>query len=216
MPTLRGRLILASASPRRAQLLRQLGFEFEITPGNVDETVLAAESPADYVARLAQAKAAATYANSLVEGADLGQPRVCLGSDTSVVIDDEILGKPGGQSEGADMLLRLSDRSHKVLTAIAVVAGTKPSPGFEQVEVVTTTVWFRALDRSEATWYWHTGEPQDKAGGYGIQGIGGIFVSRIEGSYSNVVGLPLVETDKLLQAVPKDLGGEICNGRLHG
>ncbi len=178
-------IILASASPRRSELLRQIGVTFSVQPADVDETPLPNETAERYVERLARDKALAVAASS--PGA------MVLGSDTSVVLDGVILGKPADQEEAVATLLRLSDASHQVMTAVALAQG-------EQCEcrVVVTEVQFRKLSQAEVVAYVASGEPMDKAGSYGIQGLGGIFVSGLRGSYSAVVGLPLQETAALL------------------
>ena len=191
-------LILASASPRRAQLLEQMGLTFSVCVTDVDETVLPGERPAAYVARLAKAKAEAGFTPGSVS----------IGSDTTVTIDDEILGKPCGLTEGVDMLLRLSGRRHEVLTGVAVCDGVQTL-----CEVVGAVVHFVEIDAATAERYWYTGEPADKAGGYGIQGIGGIFVQRLEGSYSAVVGLPVERTEHLLRALNIDTWSMRKDGR---
>ncbi|MGB2131562.1 MAG: Maf family protein [Marinobacterium sp.] len=185
-------LILASASPRRRELLQQIGVEFSCFPVDIDETPKTGERPADYVARLALEKARACRR---IRGGD----SVFLGSDTTVTLDDHILGKPENEQDAVRMLMHLSGRRHQVMTAVALVQGER-----EQVETVVTEVEFRPLDEALCRAYWCTGEPCDKAGAYGIQGMGAVFVSRIEGSYSAVVGLPLMETARLLEsfAVP--------------
>lgn len=183
------RLVLASASPRRAELLRQIGLPFETRPVDLDESLLPGESAEEYVVRLAVAKAEAAFA-------ELADPdaTVCLGADTTVVLDGRILGKPAGREEGVAMLLALAGRSHSVLTGIAA-----RGPDGLRSRCVATAVRFRRIPRREAEAYWATGEGADKAGGYGIQGIGGIFAVSIRGSYSAVVGLPLAETEQLLR-----------------
>lgn len=183
------RLILASASPRRAELLTQIGLQFEVVVTDVDESVRQDESPAAYVERLARTKAQAA----------LQPDTVVIGADTTVTIDDEILGKPCGLTECVAMLSKLSGRTHEVLTGVAVCDGERL-----ESQVVTTTVRFREISEAEATAYWHTGEPADKAGGYGIQGIGGIFAERLDGSYSAVVGLPIEQTERLLRKLDFD------------
>ncbi|WP_150909827.1 Maf family protein [Marinobacter halotolerans] len=178
-------IILASASPRRAELLRQMGVSFDTRPADIDETPGPVERPSDYVLRLAQEKALAV---------GRGAPdALVLGSDTSVVLGDRILGKPATGEEAAETLRSLSGRTHQVMTAVAVVVD-----GYAQSCVVTTDVTFRALRPDEISAYVRTGEPMDKAGSYGIQGLGGIFVESLQGSYSAVVGLPLRETADLL------------------
>ena len=185
-------LILASASPRRAELLRQIGVPFEVFVSNVDESRHRGESADDYVRRLARSKAAA--------GRRPG--RLTLGADTAVVLDGAILGKPRNESDGVAMLRALGGHGHSVLTGVCLTDGE----AFKS-RVITTEVWFRPISKTLATAYWRTGEGADKAGGYGIQGIGGIFVTRIEGSYSAVVGLPLAETEELLNAFGFDPWG---------
>ncbi|MCZ6659042.1 MAG: Maf family protein [Gammaproteobacteria bacterium] len=178
------RLVLASASPRRAELLRQIVLSFEIQVPNVDESRLSDEAAENYVLRMATDKAnAAAAADSLT-----------LGADTAVVLDDEILGKPRGQIDAVRMLLALSDRTHTVITGVCVTDGNH-----HLTSAVATDVTFRAIGEAEALRYWQSGEPQGKAGSYGIQGIGGIFAAHIAGSYSAVVGLPLAATEALLR-----------------
>ena len=191
-------LLLASASPRRKDLLTQMGLEFEVVVTNIDESVISGETPATYVERLAVAKARAGF-----------QPGcVAIGADTTVTIDNEILGKPCGLNEGVAMLQRLSGRGHEVMTGVAVFDGDR----LESC-VVTSTVYFQPISLHEATRYWYTGEPLDKAGGYGIQGIGGIFARRLEGSYSAVVGLPVEQTEQLLRKLNIDTWSTRIDGR---
>lgn len=177
------RLILASSSPRRAELLAQVRVGFEVVVPDVDETPLSGEEPAVYVARMARIKAAAIPAGE----------KVVLAADTVVVLDGRILGKPADRADGIHMLLALGGREHEVLTAISVTDAER-----QETEVIRTLVRFVEVDRSLAEAYWNTGEGADKAGGYGIQGIGGILTESITGSYSAVVGLPLPETERLL------------------
>lgn len=183
------RLILASASPRRAELLRQIGVDFRPYPVDLDETPLPGESPENHVLRLARSKAEAAWQR-------LGQPADCLvlGSDTTVSLDGEILGKPADEAECLAMLSRLSGRTHEVLTGVALLS---PGEGVA-VECVTSRVSFRAIEPAEMKAYWRSGEPRDKAGAYAIQGRGAVFVRHIEGSYSAVVGLPLYEVAQML------------------
>ena len=183
------RLYLASASPRRRELLDQIGVSYEVVVADIDETPLQDESPDGYVSRLASAKAAVVHGR-------LAGDAVVLGADTAVVIDGQILGKPVDRADGLRMLERLSGRKHDVLTAVAV-----HSKGDSCVQVVQTCVEFRVIDAEERERYWATGEPADKAGGYGIQGFGAVFVTALHGSYSAVVGLPLCETASLLASV---------------
>lgn len=183
-------LCLASASPRRRELLASIGVPAEVRPVGIDETPLPDESPQAYVVRLAREKALAGGRRSRLP---------TLGSDTAVVCAGRILGKPADQAGAAAMLRLLSGRWHEVLTAVAV---TGPAGLLEAC--VTTRVFLREIDDREIAAYWATGEPADKAGGYAIQGLAAIFVERMEGSHSAVVGLPLFETAQLLarQGVP--------------
>ncbi len=192
------RLMLASASPRRAELLRQIGVEFSINPVDLDERVEPGEAPETYVRRLALAKAQAVRQNPGSESC------LVLGSDTSVVLEGVILGKPQDEADFVAMLSSLAGRRHQVWTGVALVRET----GDAEVTAVVTDVSFRAIEHAELTAYWRTGEPCDKAGGYGIQGKGAIFVERIEGSYSAVMGLPLFETAKLLRQAGFELWSE--------
>ncbi|MGE0486741.1 MAG: nucleoside triphosphate pyrophosphatase [Gammaproteobacteria bacterium] len=177
-------LVLASRSPRRAELLRQLDVSFVVVAADIDESPLGGERSADYVARVAQAKATAVHDDGVA----------ILAADTCVCVDGEIFGKPRDREDAFRMLRTLSGRWHEVHTAVALRA---PNHGITAT-VVTTRVEFAALDDALLEAYWATGEPADKAGAYGIQGVGGALVRRIEGSYSAVVGLPLVETRILL------------------
>lgn len=179
-------LYLASGSPRRRELLAQIGVPFTQVAAPIDETPLPGEDAAKYVERLARAKAAAGLAQA-------PGPGVVLGADTAVVLDGRILGKPESREHALAMLAELSDREHQVLTAVAL------SDGQRCLSVcVASSVRFRAIDTQEAERYWASGEPRDKAGGYAIQGLGAIFVTGLSGSYSAVVGLPLSETADLL------------------
>ena len=190
-------LILASASPRRSELLTKLGVRFRVHPADIDESVLPGEAPTDYVQRMAGEKAAR------VASVYSEQISAVLAADTTVVIDGAVLGKPVDHSHGLAMLSRLSGRAHEVTTAICLVAG-----GEVLARQVTTRVDFANLTSAQCQAYLATDEPWDKAGAYGIQGLAGAFVRRIEGSYSNVVGLPLHETWQLLAAsgIPTLLG----------
>ncbi len=180
-------LILASTSPRRAALLEQLGLEFEVRRVAIDESRLQGEAVLDHVQRLALEKA-----RSGNDGNTRNLP--VLGADTIVCLDDEVFGKPGNREQAIEMLLRLSGREHQVLTAVAMVSSQQ-----EAVLVSSSSVNMRVISPAEAEAYWATGEPSDKAGGYAIQGLGGIFVSYLQGSYSAVVGLPLLETVQLMR-----------------
>ncbi|WP_312512324.1 Maf family protein [Stutzerimonas nitrititolerans] len=180
-------LFLASASSRRRELLTQIGVPFELLSITLDETPLPAERPEAYVQRLAREKAMAGWAAVNDDSAAV------LGADTTVVIDERILGKPADRAEGLLMLESLSDREHHVLTAVALAIRDAC-----EVRLVTSRVRFRRIERAEAEAYWASGEPCDKAGGYAIQGWGAVFVAELRGSYSAVVGLPLCETAQLL------------------
>lgn len=174
------KLILASASPRRSELLRAAGIDFTVRVADIDESVLLGELPANYVSRLSREKAQAV--------AQVGE--LVLGADTTVVVNGEIAGKPVDAEDARRMLRLLSGQWHEVLTGVSLVNGNQ---NFEQVlsEVAVTRVKFANLSDSEIEWYIATGEAMDKAGAYGIQGYASRFVESIEGSYSNVVGLPV-------------------------
>jgi len=179
-------LYLASASPRRRELLEQIGVPVRLVSCAVDEQVLAGEAAMDYVQRVTRDKVQAG-----VRQAPAGA--VVLAADTAVVLDGRILGKPLDREQGLAMLRALSGREHSVITAVAVARGSDV-----RLQPVITQVRFRPLGEAEMSAYWDTGEPADKAGGYGIQGLGAVFVAHIAGSYSGVVGLPLMETAELL------------------
>lgn len=181
-------LYLASGSPRRRELLRQIGVSFQTLNVPIDEEALPGESPSAYVERLARAKGQAGLG---VLGDTDGA--VVLGADTAVVMDGRILGKPANREEALATLRTLSGRSHEVLTAVALVSAERLV-----AQVVSSQVTFRPLSQAEIEAYWASGEPQDKAGCYGIQGLAAVFVSQLQGSYSAVVGLPLCETAALL------------------
>ncbi|MGQ9832017.1 MAG: Maf family protein [Thermochromatium sp.] len=181
-------LYLASRSPRRGELLHQIGVRFAPIGVNVDETPHLGEQPMDYVRRIAIAKA---QAGRVV--IPLGDPRPVLAADTAVIIDGEILGKPRDRPDFLRMMARLSGRTHQVLTGVALAQGDEVS-----VELSTSQVRFRTIDDHERLAYWMSGEPCDKAGGYAIQGLGALFVAELQGSYSGVMGLPLYETGRLL------------------
>lgn len=179
-------LHLASASPRRQEILAALRLEFTAKGVNIDESIVPGETPRDMVLRLSVAKAAAAP-----QIAD----QVVLGSDTAVVLGDTVMGKPADADDAIRMLMALSGQSHHVLTAVALRTDSGTATACSD-----TQVSFREIGRDEARRYWQSGEPQDKAGGYGIQGLGGAFVRAIRGSYSGVVGLPVFETVELLRA----------------
>ena len=185
-----GRLVLASASPRRAEMLKLLGVDFDRLPGDIDETFLEGETPREHVLRLSGGKAAL---------AARGRPDAwILGADTIVVVAGEILGKPGSPAEAAAMLEQLSGRKHEVLTGFAII---RQDLGIRVREVVRSTVLFREISGDEMAWYTGTSEPYDKAGAYAVQGMGACFVREIRGSFSNVVGLPLCEVFEALKRV---------------
>ena len=179
-------LLLASTSPRRREILGALGLEFGVCHVDIDETPLPDESADAMVLRLAAAK---------VEAADNEASALVLGADTAVVVDDRILGKPVDEADCLAMLGLLSGRAHRVVTGVALHASDGTTTA-----VSATDVHFREISRDEALAYWHSGEPCDKAGAYAIQGLGGVFVTQIAGSYSGVVGLPVFETVQLLSA----------------
>lgn len=176
---------LASASPRRADLLRQLGLNFDVRPADIDERKSAQESPRDYVIRMAREKALAVARDNTAA--------LVIGADTAIEIDGEILGKPAGPDEQTQMLRRLSDRTHHVLSAVCIVREGKIAEALSSTEVS-----FKRLDAAELERYVRSREGLDKAGGYAIQGYAAAFVTRLCGSYSGVVGLPLYETVQLL------------------
>ena len=180
------RIVLASASPRRAELLRAAGIDFEVQPPDVDEAIATGESPNEYVSRLAEAKARLVYERDV--------RRIVLAADTAVVVDADVLGKPLDENDASRMLRRLSGRTHEVLTAISVF-----HPGqIVDTRVDTTTVELAPLSGTDINWYVSSGEPMDKAGAYAVQGLASRFVTRIEGSYSNVVGLPVALVYQML------------------
>jgi len=211
------RLILASASPRRAELLRTAGFEFEIVAVSVDETVRDGESPAAYVRRLAADKSfvASGFSRTIdgppkgghhigddMEGPPKGgrhtsDEAIILGADTTVVVDGEILGKPRDDGDAAAMLRRLSGRRHEVLTGVSLRRAA-----YEVGRVETSAVYFAPLSTDEIAWYIASGEWRDKAGAYAIQGLASRFIPRIEGSYSNIVGLPVACIHELMAGIP--------------
>lgn len=180
-------LILASASPRRAELLNQMGVVFQTKAVDIDETPFAGEQVVDYVERLAIAKAEEAKKYFLNERV------IILGSDTSVTINNEILGKPTDKEDALRMLALLSGKTHRVLTAVAILEETTSCIVSENL------VTFSTISEQEREWYWSTGEPIGKAGAYAIQGKAAMFIRRLEGSFSGVMGLPLFETTQLLK-----------------
>jgi septum formation protein len=185
------RIYLASRSPRRGELLRQIGVEFEVLPSDVDESVRPGEAPEHYVLRLAREKAE-VCARRIATGELASLP--VLAADTTVCADGEILGKPEDDADAAAMLRRMSDRWHTVLTAVAVARGDHVEVALSSTQVEMMRLDARAIER-----YIDSGEPHGKAGAYGIQGLASVFIRRIEGSYSGVMGLPLHETAQLLK-----------------
>lgn len=181
-------LYLASASPRRREILQQLGLAFQSLPQNIDESRLPGEPPEDYVLRLASGKARAALATP---GNAAGA--ICLGADTTVVCDGQIFEKPTDAADARRILGILSGKTHTVLTAVAVATASMHEVLLSKSEVI-----FKTLTTPEIVAYWATGEPADKAGAYGIQGLGAVFVSSINGSYSGIMGLPIAETLALL------------------
>jgi len=192
------KLILASASPRRAEILRKAGFDFEVVPAHADESPRPGEAATDYVRRLAEEKAR-TVARQLAKDT-VDDSRFIIGADTVVVIDGEILGKPSAAANAREMLRRLSGKTHDVYSGLAVLQGN----GTAHTAVEKTRVTFEPLSEEEIESYIASGEPFDKAGAYAIQGRGGKFISRIEGCYFNVMGLPLAR----LYAMLRGLNGE--------
>ncbi len=181
-------IYLASSSPRRKELLQQMGVLFEVVPQFADESHISGESPETYVSRLALEKAYDALSRQKNKQIPV------LGSDTAVILNGTILGKPENKEHAVEMLLSLSDKTHQVLSAVALVNKDK-----EKLIVSTTEVSFTKLSRTICEQYWYSGEPADKAGSYGIQGLGALFVRNINGSYSGVMGLPVYETQLLLK-----------------
>ena len=178
---------LASVSARRRELLAQIGVPHVVSAADIDEALLPGESAADYVVRMARAKALAVR--------ERGMALPVLAADTTVVVDEIVCGKPADEGESLAMLERLSGRTHQVLTAVALAAH-----GAVSFRLSASEVRLRRLTRAECAAYWHTGEPHDKAGGYAIQGRAAVFIEHLSGSYSGVMGLPLFETAELLRA----------------
>jgi len=186
-------LILASASPRRRELLTQIGFSFEVIPAHIPEVPYPNEDPIAYVTRLARQKAEAVYA--AVSTKISAPPPMVLGADTTVTLDSHILGKPEDAADAARMLCLLSGRTHRVITGVALVTENST-----EVAAEVTSVSFLTLSEAEISSYIATGEPMDKAGAYAIQGLAARWIPRIEGCYFNVVGLPLALVSSLIAA----------------
>lgn len=184
-------IYLASASPRRSQLLAQIGVQHVVRPATIDETPQPGEVPPDYVGRLARTKAEALW-----DRLPAGERKPVLGADTTVALGKDILGKPLHRADGLAMLQRLSGRTHQVFTAVAL-----RSENGTDMRLSASDVTFRALTPAECEAYWATGEPLDKAGGYAVQGLAAAFITHIAGSYSGIMGLPLAETSALLAVV---------------
>jgi septum formation protein len=182
-------IYLASNSPRRRELLDQIGVRYGWLDAGIEETLTPGESPEVFVLRLALEKA-----RQGLKARGERPPLPVLGADTMVVLDDMVLGKPETHEQGVAMLAQLSGKTHRVLTAVALADGER-----EASRLSVSHVSFREIDADEAVSYWATGEPWDKAGGYAIQGRGAVFIERLEGSYSGVMGLPLFETAQLLE-----------------
>jgi septum formation protein len=178
---------LASVSPRRRALLAQIGVPHVVSAADIDEALLDGEPAADYVVRMARAKALAVR--------ERGMALPVLAADTTVVVDERVCGKPADEAAGLAMLERLSGRTHQVLTAVALAAH-----GTVSFRLSASEVRLRRLSRAECAAYWRTGEPRDKAGGYAVQGRAAVFIEHLSGSYSGVMGLPLFETAELLRA----------------
>ena len=200
-------LILASASPRRAELLQQIGVTFEVIPANIDERMQRNEAPGNYVRRLSQEKATAVQsilsASQACKNSLNDAPAIVMGADTVVVFNGRVFGKPNDFSAFEDTMNQLSGNRHQVISAATLV-----SAQFTETVFSSTNVYFRDLTEEDIASYWRTGEPADKAGGYAIQGLAASFIRRIEGSYSGVVGLPLFEVCDMLNraGVQLDVG----------
>jgi septum formation protein len=186
------KLVLASASPRRKELLTQAGYAFEVVPANITEERQSGEDPATFVTRLAREKAQLVF--DQLENQNLNEPFVVLGADTVVVTAEEILGKPRDARDAARMLRHLSGRTHHVVTGVCLITKEKTDVAFE-----TTSVIMRAIPKAEIISYIASGEPMDKAGAYAIQGYAARWIPRIEGCYFNVVGLPLARVSAMLE-----------------
>ncbi|HET6459498.1 MAG TPA: Maf family protein [Syntrophales bacterium] len=190
MVTTSGRFILASASPRRIELLSLLGLQFEVMPSNVDETFIKGETPRDHVLRLSEEK---------VQIASALHPEAwVMGADTIVVINGDVLGKPRMPDEAREMLGKLSGQIHTVFTGFTI---TRKNTDILVRDTVESSVFFREIPEDEMTWYIRSREPYDKAGGYAVQGMGAFFIKEIHGSYTNVMGLPLCEVVDVLKSI---------------
>jgi septum formation protein len=181
------KLVLASRSPRRAELLKAAGFKFTVRAADIDETPRDGEAPRDYVLRVVEEKARAVQPDD---------DEVILAADTTVVLGSEIMGKPTDAADAARMLRALAGKRHEVITAICIRRGDRL-----RSDIASTTVWFAPMGNAEIADYVASGEPMDKAGAYGIQGLASKFIDRIDGSYTNVVGLPVALTYRILRAI---------------
>ena len=190
MVVMSGRFILASASPRRIELLSLLGLRFEIMPSHVDEAFVAGETPEEHVLRLSEAKA--------MTASVLHPDAWVMGADTIVIINGEVLGKPRTPDEAKEMLSKLSGRVHTVFTGFTV---TRKSAHILIRNAIESSVRFREISEDEMMWYIRSEEPYDKAGGYAVQGMGAFFIKEIHGSYTNVMGLPLCEVVDVLKSI---------------
>jgi septum formation protein len=197
-------IYLASASPRRGELLRQIGVRFEVLPAEIPEAPAPGEDPQAYVTRLAREKADAVWARLATRGAAARGPRPVLAADTAVVVDGRVLGKPAVTAEAMALLAERSGRTHRVLTAVALRCGRSLEALLSQSEVR-----FRATTVEERAAYCRSGEPFDKAGGYGIQGRAAMFIEYLSGSYSAVMGVPLCETAALLERCGVELWADV-------
>ncbi len=191
------RVLLASASPRRRELLEQIGISYRVLPADIDESANAGEDPGDYTRRIAAGKVRAV-------AAEREHGEIVLGADTAVVLGNRMLGKPDGPAQAGEMLRALSGRTHRVFTAVAVLG----QEGEVETRLNVSEVCFASLDDAWIAAYVATGEPMDKAGAYGIQGWAGCHISEIRGSYSSIMGLPLFETARMLAAAGLRLPGE--------
>lgn len=189
------KLILASASPRRKELLENLGYVFQIIPADIDETINGTKSPKEIVKELALQKA--TYVADSVN-----YPAIIIGSDTIVVVDNTILGKPENNEDACNMLKLLSGRSHQVISGIAII-DNKSNKNI--VDSISSDVYFRTISKEEITSYVKTGEPMDKAGAYAIQGLASTFIEKINGCYNNIVGLPIFKVTQALKEFDLDI-----------
>jgi septum formation protein len=195
-PSNRVDLVLASASPRRRELLSSLGISFRVVPANIDERCFDTEGPMAYVQRMASEKALTVSALLGPEGAVGEAPRAILAADTVVCLGDKLFGKPVDESDAMDMWRNLSGKTHEVYTALTLCYGA-----LRREETSISRVGFRNIPESEMRAYWSSGEPRDKAGGYAIQGLGSAWVERVEGSYTGIVGLPMYELNRVLTVI---------------